>query len=184
MGDEQVIADVKQQEAEPQGVKNEVVSDDVKQESQSVPYNRFKEVLDLKKSLESEIATLKSADETKRKKDLEKQGEYKTLLTETESKLEKATEKANQWDEYQKTRREALLAQLPEGDADIYGGLPLNKLETHVDKIKNNTLTKVEGGKSGVSKAPVKPLSDMTKEERRSNWSNIVNDFRKGTRSN
>ena len=65
MSDEQVIADVKQPTAEPQGVKTEAVAEDVKQESQSIPYTRFKEVLDSKKSLESEIATLKEAEEAK-----------------------------------------------------------------------------------------------------------------------
>ena len=129
MSDEKVIADVKQPTAEPQGVKTEAVAEDVKQESQSIPYTRFKEVLDSKKSLESEIATLKEAEEAKRKKDLETQGEYKQLLTETETKLEQAVQKAAQWDDYQTARRETLLAQLSESDAAIYGGMPLDKLE-------------------------------------------------------
>ena len=184
MSDEKVIADVKQPTAEPQGVKTEAVAEDVKQESQSIPYTRFKEVLDSKKSLESEIATLKEAEEAKRKKDLETQGEYKQLLTETETKLEQAVQKAAQWDDYQTARRETLLAQLSESDAAIYGGMPLDKLESHVDKTKHSSPTKVEGGKAGVLKAPNKPIGDMTKTERRESWPAIIDGFRKGTRSN
>jgi len=51
------------------------------------------------------------------------------------SKLQTAETKAKAFDDYQASRRESLLSKLPEEDRAVYDGLPLEKLEVHVEKV-------------------------------------------------
>lgn len=136
-----------------QDVKQDPVNTDennsasTEQQDNSIPYSRFKEVNDSKKELETKLAEFESAEEKRRQSELEKKGEYETLVSDLRTKLEKAETKANAFDEYQSARRDALLSKLDENDRDIYGGLSLDKLEAHVERISNKP--KIQSGKPG-----------------------------------
>lgn len=183
MEENEVVADVKEPEVETQDVKQESVeSEDVKETS--IPYFRFKEVMKEKKSLETKLSKMKKVEDTRRQEKLKEDGEFKQLLEETELKLATSTQKASQWDEYQAQKRESLLSELSEDDQIIYGELPLLKLEAHVDKIRSTPTARVESGKPGVSKALPTKLSEMSMDEKRDNWPRIVDNFRRGQRSN
>jgi len=183
MAENEVVADVKEPEVETRDVKQESVeSEDVKETS--IPYFRFKEVVKEKKSLETKLSNMKKAEDTRRQEELKEEGEFKQLLEETELKLADSVQKASQWDEYQVQKRESLLSGLSEEDQTIYGELSLLKLEAHVNKINSTPTARVESGKPGVSKVLPKKLSEMSMDEKRDNWSHIVDGFRRGQRSN
>jgi len=124
---------------------NNSVSTDEK--DNSIPYSRFKEVNTQRKDLEAKLAEFESAEEKRRQSELEKKGEYETLLTDLRGKLESAESKASAFDEYQSARRDALLSKLEDSDRDIYGELSLDKLEAHVDRISKTP--KIASGKPG-----------------------------------
>jgi len=129
-------------------VKTETVVEDVNKPA-DIPYSRFKEVNDELKSFKDKIAKMESDKEAARKKELEKQGEYKTLLDETTQKLEAVTTKANEWDQYKADRRKSLIDKLPEDDRDLYGGLELDKLEAHINKNTKTTIPNVDTSQPG-----------------------------------
>lgn len=149
-------------------------SDSTDQKDNSVPYSRFKEVNDLKKELETKLATFEEAAEQQRQAELEKKGEHETLISELRTKLESAETKANAFDEYQSARRDALLSKLDESDRDIYDGLPLDKLEAHVERISNKS---VSTGKPGKPKGVDKSIGEMSADEKRRNWASIVDRY-------
>lgn len=134
-----------------QDEKQETVMDDVKTPD-GIPYSRFKEVNDELKSVKDQIAKMQSDKDDARKKDLEKQGEYKTLLEETNAKLEQAQIKADEWATFQADRRKTLIEKLPEEDRELYGGLELDKLETHVNKIQKTTVPATDSSAPGGTK--------------------------------
>jgi len=148
---------------------------EVKEDDNSIPYYRFKEVNESLKDARNEISKLMEKQESERKAELEKQGEYKTLLDETKAELEKITAKANAWNDYESNRRESLLSKLPEDDREIYGSLSLEKLEQHIDRFST---TKVDSTKSGVTKPTTKPFTEMDRKEQNKNWSAILDSFR------
>jgi|SaaInl7_150m_RNA_FD_contig_21_623531_length_640_multi_13_in_0_out_0_1 hypothetical protein len=148
---------------------------EVKEDENSIPYYRFKEINESLRDARGEITKLKEKQESERKAELEKQGEYKTLLDETKAELEKVTAKANAWNDYENTRRESLLSKLPENDREIYGSLSLEKLEQHIDRF---SISKVDSTKSGVTKPSTKPFTDMDEKEKRQNWSAILDKYR------
>ena len=74
-------------------------------------------------------------EEARKIKVMEEKGEYDKIISDITSKLQVAESKSKQWDEYQTKRRDTLLSALPEEERTVYGKLPLNELEFHVQKV-------------------------------------------------
>jgi DNA repair exonuclease SbcCD ATPase subunit len=109
--------------------------DDKREPVDAIPYARFREVNEKYKQAIAEIERIKAEQEKIRQKELEEQGKYKELLAETQAKFEAVSQKAKQWEEYQASRRKALLEKLPEEDRELYDELSLEKLEKVVEKV-------------------------------------------------
>ena len=123
--------DVKQESAE--------VASEPKQPIEQVPYARFKELVDEKNTMKSDYETLKNKikgeSEARQLKEMESKGEYEKIMADMNTRLETSEKKSKAWDEYHATRRDSLQSKLPEEDRAVYDGLPLEKLEVHVDKF-------------------------------------------------
>ena len=63
-----------------------------------------------RQEIETRLAEIEAKNQETLKKELEEQGKFKELLSEREKELEAAKTKASAWDEYQTSRREALLS--------------------------------------------------------------------------
>jgi len=132
MSDTQVeVPDVKQEST--------TVASETKQPIDQVPYARFKELVDEKNTMKSDYESLKNKikgeSEARQLKEMESKGEYDKIMADMNARLETSEKKSKAWDEYQATRRDSLLSKLPEDDRAVYDGLPLDKLELHVDKF-------------------------------------------------
>ena len=111
--------------------------------SDNIPKSRFDEVNTQKNDYKSQVSDLQSqldkfkADqESARQKQLEKQGEYKTLLDEANAKLEKSSVVVKEYEEYKSNKRNSLMESLTEDtDKSIEEGLSLDKLELYVNKV-------------------------------------------------
>jgi len=132
---------MEEQQVEVQDVKQDTAdtASEEKQPVNQVPYARFSELVDEKNTLKVELDSIrkdaKEQAEARKLKEMESKGEYDKIMADMSSKLEAAQTKANAFDEYQVTKRESLLSKLPEEDRAIYDGLPLEKLEAHVEKV-------------------------------------------------
>ena len=104
--------------------------------SDGIPKTRFDEVNNQKNDYKSQVSNLQAQldkvtanQEATRKAELEKQGEYKTLLEESNAKLEKAQVDVKAWSEYKENKRSTLMEQLTDdSDKAIAGDLSLGKL--------------------------------------------------------
>ena len=125
--------------------------------------------------MEEKLIKLEEDQQKKRKKELEKQGEYKALLTEQEAELSEAKAKAQQWEEYQSQKRESLMKShnLSEKQISIANKLDLDELESYVDDIKENS-TDRSLPTQGRVKMTGNPFKNMSREDRRKNWAEIV----------
>ena len=115
----------------------------------NIPQSRFNEVNTQKNEyktqvsdLQSQLDKVKADQETARNKELEKQGEYKKLLEESNAKLEKSSVVVKEYEEYKTNKRNSLMETLTEDtDKSIAEGLSLDKLELYVNKVtKVNTV--------------------------------------------
>ena len=115
--------------------------------SDAIPKSRFDEVNTQKNDYKSQVTDLQSqldkfkADqESARQKQLEKNGEYKTLLDEANAKLEKSSVVVKEYEEYKSNKRNSLMETLTEdADKSIAESLPLDKLELYVSKVNKTS---------------------------------------------
>ena len=133
--------------------------------SDAIPKSRFDEVNTQKNDYKSQVTALQSqldkfrADqESARQKQLEKNGEYKTLLEEANAKLEKSSVVVKEYEEYKSNKRNSLMETLTEDtDKSIAEGLSLDKLELYVNKV-----TKVNSLPTNTSRASnLQPVGEM-----------------------
>ena len=80
--------------------------------------------------------------ETARQQELEKQGEYKTLLGEANAKIEKLSTVANEYTEYKSNKRASIMESITDdNDKLIADGLSLDKLEMFANRVtQTNTV--------------------------------------------
>ncbi len=100
--------------------------------------NKYKDGVTQNQELQAQLDKMIADKEAARKNKLEKEGEYKTLLEESNAKLEKAQVDVKAWSEYKENKRSTLMEQLTDdSDKSIAGDLSLEKLELYVGKVTN-----------------------------------------------
>ena len=88
------------------------------------------------------------------------------------------TETAQKWNKYEENRRNTLLAAAPEEERERLAGLDLDTLEYVTGKINNVKANAPEVAGNPRTIIPKKKFSEMTAEEKRDNWQNIVNSYK------
>ena len=138
-----------QAQVENNNVKNDSTQADTNDNYKNVPDNRFNEVIAQKnKALEqaneykSQLDKFTAERETARQQELEKQGEYKTLLGEANAKIEKLSTVANEYTEYKSNKRASIMETITDdNDKLIADGLSLDKLEMFANRVtQTNTV--------------------------------------------
>ena len=138
-----------QAQVENNNVKNDSTQADTNDNYKNVPDNRFNEVIAQKnKALEqannykSQLDKFTADAETARQQELEKQGEYKTLLGEANAKIEKLSTVANEYTEYKSNKRASIMESITDdNDKLIADGLSLDKLEMFANRVtQTNTV--------------------------------------------
>ena len=136
-----------------------------------------------KRAQESELALdkLNKKIESSRQKQLEEQNEWQTLAEERFTRLQEIEPMVEQFQKEEANQREMILADLTESDREVFGDLPLTKLRVLHSKLINND--KSVASTSGTPARSVNPSNknwtEMSQDERRSNWKDIVQSYSK-----
>jgi|TARA_R110002110_G_scaffold27851_2_gene100723 hypothetical protein len=162
------------------------IEPDVKQEvdtkvennvQDAIPRSRLNEVISQKKELETKLNEMKTIVEEKQRAELEEQGK----LSELNSVLSKENEELKviktQFESQDTRLRNDALSRLPEDKREKFSSLPTDSLLDVVEElssVKNNPQNNV----GTVSRKDV-DFKSISKEERRDNWSSILNNFKR-----
>ena len=125
---------------------NSVSNDSTKaetNESQGIPKARLDEVVaqrhkvtEERDNLLAKLDKIQADQEAARKKELEKQGEYKTLLEEQGKELDKYKADSNAWNEYKTNKRASIMETITnDDDKSIAEDLSLAKLEKFASRV-------------------------------------------------
>ena len=168
MSEEKTIEPDVKQEADTQ-VENNV--------QDAIPRSRLNEVISQKKELETKLNEMKTMVEEKQRAELEEQGK----LSELNSVLSKENEELKviktQFESQDTRLRNDALSRLPEDKREKFSSLPTDSLLDVVEElssIKSNPQNNV----GTVSRKDV-DFKSISKEERRDNWSSILNNFKR-----
>ena len=119
--------------------------------------------------------SLAKAEESK----LKEKEEFKTLYEKASSELEGLSANAEKWTKYEETKRASLLDSHPEEDRESLSKLDLETLEYVTSKINNIKPNAPEVLGNARKDLPDKPYAQMTEQEKKDNWNNIVSKFNK-----
>ena len=124
---------------------NSATNDSTKAETNenSIPKARLDEVVAQKHKFQDEATSykakyeeLQAKQEDARKKELEKQGEYRTLLEEANAKIEKLSGVAQEYTDYKANKRNTIMETITnDDDRMIAEGLSLDKLEVFAKRV-------------------------------------------------
>ena len=102
----------------------------------NIPQHRLDEVVAQRNSYRDKLNEVTAQQESDRKKELEKQGEYKTLLDEQAKELEKYKADSNAWNEYKTNKRASIMETITnDDDKSIAEDLSLAKLEKFASRV-------------------------------------------------
>ena len=125
---------------------NSVSNDSTKAETndqQGIPKARLDEVVaqrhkvtEERDNLLAKLDKIQADQESARKKELEKQGEYKTLLEEQGKELDKYKSDSNAWNDYKTNKRASIMETITNDDDKLIAeDLSLGKLEKFASRV-------------------------------------------------
>ena len=102
----------------------------------NIPQHRLDEVVAQRNSYRDKLNEVTAQQESDRKKELEKQGEYKTLLDEQAKELEKYKADSNALNEYKTNKRASIMETITNDDDKLIAeDLSLAKLEKFASRV-------------------------------------------------
>ena len=117
---------------------------------------------------------LTSAEEAK----LKEKEDFKALYEKVSSENEALDATAQKWNKYEENRRNTLLESAPEDERERLAGLDLDTLEYEINKINNVKANVPEVAGNPRTIIPKKKFSEMTADEKRENWNDIINSYK------
>tara|TARA_R100000734_G_scaffold16919_1_gene13086 strand:- start:138 stop:674 length:537 start_codon:yes stop_codon:yes gene_type:complete len=174
MSEQEVKAqDVKEEPVVNQDVKEDSVSSTDKAEDYSVPGKRFRELNEAKKSLENELMTLRSELKEKEVAEAEEKEDWRNLYEETKSERDKFQADAKKFQAIEQSRKERLLESFPENLREKMSALDSDTLEQMKTEF-NNKVPQTDNSGGGVSGGKVLRWKDLSPEDRRKNFADIM----------
>ncbi len=128
---------------------------------------------------EARLAKYEKAKSQAEEDRLKEKEEFKTLYEQASSKIENLTANADKWSKYEEAKRTALLESHPEEERESLSKLDLETLEFVTNKISNVKPNAPELLGKARHNLPSKPYAQLTEDERRANWNDIVRNFNK-----
>jgi hypothetical protein len=162
------------------------IEPDVKQEvdtkvennvQESIPRSRLNEVISQKKELESQVSEMKAMIEERQRAELEEQGKLSELNSVLSKENEQLKEIKTQFEAQDARLRQDALSRLPEDKREKFSDLPTNSLVDVVEEL-SSVKTNPKDNVGTVSRKDLN-FKNISKEERRDNWSTILNNFKR-----
>ena len=122
-----------------------------------------------------------TSQETQKVKSMKEQERYKELSETLQAKLDEVSPFKDKWESHESSRRDSLLAKLPEDDREGLQGETLKTLE-YIVSLKEESKPSNPAHTPGLSRkvdseVPDNPFNDMDKQGRQKNWDNILTQY-------
>ena len=128
---------------------------------------------------EKVIEKLVKEKDAERQKQMEKQNQWQQLAEERALKLQELEPIVEQFRKDEAQQRESILSTLNEEDRETFGDLPLPKLRLLAKKLysTNDSIPNTSSTPARTVNPTNKHWTEMSKNERQSNWKDIVKGY-------
>tara|TARA_B100001250_G_scaffold122764_1_gene104260 strand:- start:617 stop:1162 length:546 start_codon:yes stop_codon:yes gene_type:complete len=120
--------------------------------------------------------------ETAKIKSLKSQEKYKELADTLQQQLNDVNPYKEKWESFEQSRRDSLLAKLPEADRERMSTKGLDTLEyivSKIDEVKPPNPTANPGTSRNIDNKNLDKWMTMDSSDRHKNWDNIVDHYKK-----
>jgi uncharacterized membrane protein len=124
---------------------------------------------------ETQLATLEKKLQSQENAKLKEKEEFKTLAEKFEAEVDNLSPYKDKYEALVEKRKTSLLDQLPEDKREQFNNKDLDVLEFMVSELASKT--PVEPQARGTVKSKAKPLSELTPDEKKANWGQILNSY-------
>ena len=170
--EKKVVEDVKTP-AVDQDVKADSVTSNDNAEDYSVPGDRFRELNEAKKNLESQVSELKGKIKEREVAEAEAKEEYKTLYEEAKTDRDNFKADAEKFYSIEQSRKERLLESFPENLREKMSKLDSETLEQMKNEFTNK-VPQVDNSDGGVSGGKSMEWSKLAPSERKKHFADIM----------
>ena len=132
------------------------------------------------KELQAKLADYESANEKARQKQLSEDGKKDELIAELNSKVEHLSGEYNRLSKYEDDEKTSLIASIAtdEAEAETLSKESLSTLRLLKNKIASKP-SEAPPARGSVGNQPPPDFTKMSKEDRKKNWSNILNQYKR-----
>ena len=132
-----------------------------------------------RQAAEARITELQGQLDEKAEAEMQKNNEWQDLATKYKSERDEYKSQAEEGIQIKESVRKELLSQLSDEDREFAIGMETDKLPKFVTRSSNQTIKTNESYSTPMPDRTVNAFTDMTKEERQSNWSKVLSSYAK-----
>ena len=132
-----------------------------------------------RQAAEARITELQGQLDEKAEAEMQKNNEWQDLATKYKSERDEYKSQAEEGIQIKESVRKELLSQLSDEDREFAIGMETDKLQKFVTRSSNQTIKTNESYSTPMPDRTVNAFTDMTKEQRQSNWSKVLASYAK-----
>lgn len=132
-----------------------------------------------RQAAEARITELQGQLDEKAEAEMQKNNEWQDLATKYKSERDEYKSQAEEGIQIKESVRKELLSQLSDEDREFAIGMETDKLQKFVARSSNQTIKTNESYSTPMPDRTVNAFTDMTKDERQSNWSKVLASYAK-----
>ena len=128
---------------------------------------------------EAKVKELQGQLDEKDEAEMQKNNEWQDLATKYKSERDEYKSQAEEGLQIKESVRKELLSQLSDEDREFAIDLPTEKLQKFVTRSSNQTVKTNESYSTPMPDRTVNAFTEMTKEQRQSNWNKVLSSYAK-----
>ena len=165
--------------SEEQSIEPDVKQEEVTKDDNNVPISRLNEVISERNKLRVSLESFKTQEEEGRRAKLQEEEKWQELNAELVKQIDSYKPFKEKWESMDVKLREVALSQLPESKREKFANVETEVLLSIVEEFAEVEKLNPPDRKGTIPTKQTTDWTNMSGEERRSNWNTILESYMK-----
>jgi len=163
--------------SEEQSIEPDVKQEEVTKDDNNVPISRLNEVISERNKLRESLESFKTQEEEGRRAKLQEEEKWQELNAELVKQIDSYKPFKEKWESMDVKLREVALSQLPESKREKFANVETEVLLSIVEEFAEVEKLNPPDRKGTIPTKQTTDWTNMSGEERRSNWNTILESY-------
>ena len=163
--------------SEEQSIEPDVKQEEVTKDENNVPISRLNEVISERNKLRESLESFKTQEEEGRRAKLQEEEKWQELNAELVKQIDSYKPFKEKWESMDVKLREVALSQLPESKREKFANVETEVLLSIVEEFAEVEKLNPPDRKGTIPTKQTADWTNMSSEERRSNWQTILESY-------